>query len=87
MIINTVKLPTRHGWVLIKRFGSNYAPININNLFSFVLLGVSAAVYSDKKEIKYERVLSSESELSDLGDKRDMYDLRETFIRTDFENY
>ena len=88
MIINTVKLPIQAWLGSYKAIaGSNYAPININNLFSFVLLGVSAAVYSDKKEIKYERVLSSESELSDLGDKRDMHDLRETFIRTDFENY
>lgn len=87
MIINTVKLPIQ-AWLGSYKViaGNNYAPININNLFSFVLLGVSAAVYSNKKEIKYERVLSSESELSDLGDKRDMYDLRQSFIRTDFEN-
>ena len=45
MIINTVKLPIQAWLGSYKAIaGSNYAPSNINNLFSFVLLGVSAAV-------------------------------------------
>ena len=43
--------------------GSNYSPININNLFSFVLLAVSTVVYNNKKEIAYQRVTSTDSEL------------------------
>jgi hypothetical protein len=64
MIINTVKLPIQAWLGSFKSIaGSNYAPININNLFSFVLLAVSTVVYNNKKEIPYKRVSSTDSEL------------------------
>ena len=45
MIINTVKLPIQAWLGSFKSIaGTNYAPININNLFSFVLSAVSTAV-------------------------------------------
>ena len=64
MIINTVKLPIQAWLGSFKSIaGSNYSPININNLFSFVLLAVSTVVYNNKKEIAYQRVTSTDSEL------------------------
>ena len=64
MIINTVKLPIQAWLGSFKTIaGTNYAPININNLFSFVLLAVSTIVYNNKKEIPYERIVSCDSEV------------------------
>ena len=84
MIINTLKLPIQ-AWLGSFRSiaGRNYAAININNLFSFVLLGVATLVYNDKPEIKYERITSSESELTD----RNSTDDDDLTISTHFESY
>ena len=32
--------------------GQNYAPVSLNDMFSFILLVVATLVYNDKKEIK-----------------------------------
>tara|TARA_B100000497_G_C7694585_1_gene423645 strand:+ start:3858 stop:5039 length:1182 start_codon:yes stop_codon:yes gene_type:complete len=77
MIINTVKLPIQAWLGSFKSIaGSNYSPININNLFSFVLLAVSTMVYNNKKEISYKRISSTDSEVelrtSDDKDESDV---------------
>ena len=54
MIINTVKLPIQAWLGSFKSIaGTNYAPININNLFSFVLLAVSTIVYNIKERYQF----------------------------------
>ena len=77
MIINTVKLPIQAWLGSFKSIaGTNYSPININNLFSFVLLAVSTVVYNNKKEIVYKRISSTDSEVelrtSDDKDESDV---------------
>lgn len=77
MIINTVKLPIQAWLGSFKNIaGTNYSPININNLFSFVLLAVSTVVYNNKKEIVYKRISSTDSEVelrtSDDKDESDV---------------
>ena len=36
--------------------GPNYKPINLNDLFCFVLLIVATIVYNDKEEIKGDKI-------------------------------
>ena len=53
VLINSLKLPIQAWLASYKSIsGQNYAPVSLNDMFSFILLVVATLVYNDKKEIK-----------------------------------
>ena len=57
VIINSLKIPIQ-AWLASYRAlaGPNYKPINLNDLFCFILLIVATFVYNDKDEIKGDNI-------------------------------
>ena len=59
ILINCLKIPIQFWLGSIKIIsGNNYAPVNINNFFTAILLMVSVLIYNDKKEGSLENKIS-----------------------------